>query len=46
MMGVQQPPQSSLFYIGINMEKRVRENHPLRKVDKLIDFDFAYDYPK
>ncbi len=35
MMGLQQPPQSSLFYIGINIDKRVRENHPLRKVDKL-----------
>jgi transposase len=46
MMGLQQPPQSSLFYIGINIEKRVRENHPLRKVDKLIDFDFAYDEVK
>lgn len=46
MMGEQQPPQSSLFYIGINIEKRVRENHPLRKVDKLIDFDFAYDEVK
>lgn len=46
MMGEQQPSQSSLFYIGINIEKRVRENHPLRKVDKLIDFDFAYDEVK
>ena len=46
MMGLQQPPQSSLFYIGINIDKRVRENHPLRKVDKLIDFDFAYDEVK
>jgi len=43
MMGVQQPPQSSLFYVDINMDKRVRKNHPLRKVDELIDFDFAYD---
>ncbi len=42
MMGMQQPPQSSLFYVGINIEKRVRENHPLRKVNELIDFDFAY----
>jgi transposase len=42
MMGVQQPPQSSLFYTGINIEKRVRSNHPLRKVNELINFDFAY----
>ena len=46
MMGLQQPPQSSLFYIGINIEKRVRENHPLRKVNTLIDFNFAYDEVK
>jgi len=46
MMGLQQPPQSSLFYIGFNIDKRVRENHPLRRVEKLIDFDFAYDEVK
>jgi transposase len=42
MMGVQQPPQSSLFYTGINIEKRVRSNHSLRKINDLIDFEFAY----
>lgn len=46
MMGVQQPPQSSLFYVGINIEKRIRSNHPLRKVNELIDFDFAYNEVK
>ncbi len=46
MMGMQQPPQSSLFYTGINIEKRVRSNHPLRKVNDLIDFDFAYNEVK
>jgi len=46
MMGVQQPPQSSLFYTGINIEKRVRSNHPLRKVNELVDFDFAYNEVK
>ena len=46
MMGLQQLPQSSLFYIGVNIERRVRENHPLRKVDKLIDFNFAYNEVK
>lgn len=46
MMGVQQPPQSSLFYAGINIEKCVRSNHPLRKVNELIDFDFAYNEVK
>lgn len=46
MMGMQQPPQSSLFYTGINIEKRVRSSHPLRKVSELIDFDFAYNEVK
>ena len=42
MMGVQQTPQSSLFYFGINIDQRVRANHPLRQVNQLIDFDFSY----
>jgi len=46
MMGVQQPPQSSLFYAGLNIEKRIRSNHPLRKVNEFIDFDFAYNEVK
>lgn len=46
MMGMQQPPQSSLFYVGINIEKRIRSNHPLRKVNELVDFDFAYNEVK
>jgi transposase len=46
MMGMQQPPQSSLFYVGVNIEKRIRSNHPLRKVNELIDFDFAYNEVK
>jgi transposase len=42
MMGMQQIPQSSLFYIGINIDRRVRANNPLRRVKQLIDFDFSY----
>jgi transposase len=42
MMGVQQIPQSSLFYIGVNIDKRVRANHPLRRIKQIIDFDFSY----
>jgi transposase len=42
MMGVQQQPQSSLFYVGIDIDKRVRANHPLRQVKELIGFDFSY----
>ncbi len=42
MMGVQKIPQSSLFYIGINIDKRVRAGHPLRRIKQVIDFDFSY----
>ncbi len=42
MMGYQPPLQDKLFYLGINLEKRVRKNHPLRKIEELIDFDFIY----
>jgi len=43
MMKVQQLHQSSLFYAGLNIEQRVRQNHPLRKINSIIDFDFIYD---
>jgi transposase len=42
MMGRQDPPQGKLFYTNINLEKRVRESHPLRKIAKAVDFDFIY----
>ena len=42
MMKVQPPPQTNLFHFGVNIDKRVRANHPLRKVNELIDFDFVY----
>jgi hypothetical protein len=41
MMGYQPPPQSKLFYTGINIERRVRRNHPLRKIKEAIDFEFT-----
>jgi len=46
MMGVQEQPQSSLFHFGIHLDKRIRSNHPLRKVNVLVDFAFAYDEVK
>jgi transposase len=42
MMGHHEPPQEHLFVYGINLENRVRKDHPLRKVKELIDFDFMY----
>jgi transposase len=46
MMGMQQTPQGNLFYYGINIDKRIRPNHPLRRVEELIDFDFSYQEVK
>jgi transposase len=43
MMSFEDPPQSKLFYIGVNIDKRIRKNHPLRKIRELIDFDFIYN---
>ena len=42
MMGQDKPPQRSLFYTGIHLEKRVRHGDVLRKVAKLVDFEFVY----
>src|SRR4030066_146175 len=43
MMSYEDPPQSKLFYMGINIDKRIRKNHPLREIEELIDFDFIYN---
>lgn len=45
-MGFQQEPQNSLFSFNVNLEKRVRSNHPLRKVLNAVDFDFSYSEVK
>jgi transposase len=42
MMGYQPPPQENLFSMNVTLENRVRKNHPLRSIKKLIDFDFIY----
>lgn len=34
MMGIQEPAQGKLFYANINLEKRIRFNHPLRKINQ------------
>ena len=47
MMGYQpQDDQGKLFYYGFNLEKRIRPDHPLRKIAHLIDFDFIYEEVK
>lgn len=42
MIGIQPPPQSNLFYVGFNIDPRVRKDHPLRTINELVDFDFAH----
>lgn len=42
MMGYQEPPQSKLFYTLFNLEQKVRKNHPLRNIQKTVDFEFTY----
>lgn len=42
MMGRQKGRQPKLFYSEISIEERVPENHLLRKISKIIDFDFIY----
>jgi transposase len=42
MIGRERPSQEKIFYKGFSLEDRVRKNHPLRAVKKLIDFEFIY----
>lgn len=42
MMGRQSPPQSKLFYTTVSLDKRIRKDHPLRKIAEMVDFDFIY----
>jgi len=40
MMGRQPDYQHKLFATGLNLDKRVRYDHPLRKITATIDLDF------
>jgi transposase len=46
MMGYDQPPNDYLFSYHVQLETRVRKDHPLRKIKELIDFDFIYSEVK
>ena len=35
-----------LFSFRVQLETRVRKDHPLRKIREAIDFDFIYDEVK
>jgi transposase len=42
MMGYGPPPNDPLFSYHVQLETRVRKDHPLRKIKELIDFEFIY----
>ena len=46
MMGYHKPSENKLFHVGIDLDKRIRTDHPLRRIKKTIDFDFIYDEVK
>jgi len=41
MMG-RENHQGKLFCYTVNLEKRLRADHPLRKINEIVDFDFIY----
>ena len=44
MMGRQAKGQQlKMFYQGFSLEHRVRADHPLRRINEIIDFDFIYN---
>ena len=46
MMGHQRDYQHKLFVSGFNLEKRVRKDHILKRIQEKIDFDFIYNEVK
>jgi transposase len=41
MMGKAKQSDSKLFYHGLSIERRLPQEHPLRRIKQLVDFDFA-----
>jgi transposase len=46
MMGKQPQPEPKLFYYDLRLEDRVPQDHLLRKIQAVVDFDFTYDTVK
>lgn len=42
-MGSQPPFQHNLFVTRFSLDKRIRPDHPLRKISNVVDFDFVYE---
>lgn len=40
MMGTQKQTEPKLFYHGISLDRRLPQDHPLRKINDLVDFNF------
>ena len=45
-MGKQAPQEAKLFYYDICLERRIPQNHLLRKIKDILDFDFVYPIVK
>ena len=43
MMGRKKTLQPKLFYDRINLDQRIRKDHILRKIDRVINFEFIYE---
>lgn len=46
MMGSESRQQEGLYSYNVSLEKRVRSDHPLRKIKREINFNFIYDEVK
>ena len=46
MMGRQPKVQKKMFYTKFNLDRRIRKDHILRKIDEHINFEFIYDQVK
>ena len=42
MIGREKLPQQKLFIEGFSLDDRIRKDHPLRMVKRLVDFNFIY----
>lgn len=43
MIGKKQEFDPKLYYQNVNLETRVPANHPLRRIQEAVDFDFVRD---
>jgi transposase len=41
MMSKPQRPEPKLFYHGISLDSRLPQDHPLRRIQQLVDFTFV-----